>query len=308
MNESPPRPAPLLPPLLPSLSAIADNYDVILCDVWGVIHNGVASFAKATDALTRFRRQGGKVVLITNAPRPSEKVRAFLDQLAVSRESYDQIVSSGDVTVSLILERGGQALAHIGPPQDRSLFDVAERQSCRKLRFAGLADADFVVCTGLDDADREIPTDYRPRLDIMRRRALTMICANPDIVVEVGDRLVYCAGALAEAYQAIGGPVIQAGKSYPPIYHRALTEAAQALGVAPAALDKKRVLAIGDAMHTDIKGAQAMALATLFVTSGIHRAQLHGGAETPQRAAAAFHQFFEDTGFAPSFATAELAW
>lgn len=306
MNNSPPRPAPLSPPLLTGLSEIADNYDVILCDVWGVIHNGVSSFAKATDALTTFRRRGGKVVLITNAPRPSEKVRAFLDQLSVPRESNDQIVSSGDVTVSLILERDGQTLAHIGPAQDRSLFEVAQRQSGRKLHFAPLAEADFVVCTGLDDADRESPADYRPRLDLMGRRALTMICANPDIVVEVGGTLVYCAGALAEAYAAIGGPVIQAGKPYPPIYHRALAEAAQALGVAPAALDKKRVLAIGDAMHTDIKGAHGMGLATLFVTSGIHRAELQ--AETPERAAAAFHQFFEDTGFRPSFATAELVW
>lgn len=308
MNEISPRPAPPLPPWLPRLSAIADDYDVILCDVWGVVHNGVSSFAKATDALTRFRQRSGKVVLITNAPRPSEKVRAFLDQLAVPRESYDQIVSSGDVTVSLILERSGQALAHIGPFQDRSLFEVAERQSGQRLRFAQLAEADFVVCTGLDDADRESPDDYRPRLELMAQRALTMICANPDLVVEVGARLVYCAGALAEAYEALGGAVIQAGKPYPPIYQRALAEAARALGIAPAALDKKRVLAIGDAMATDIKGGHAMALATLFVTSGIHRAELEASAETPERAAAAYHQFFEETGFAPNFVTAELAW
>jgi HAD superfamily hydrolase (TIGR01459 family) len=302
MNETLARPAPPLP--LPRLAAIAENYDVILCDVWGVIHNGVAHFPKAVEALTNFRRRGGKVILITNAPRPSEKVRAFLDQLAVPRESYDAIVSSGDVTVSLILERKDQALAHIGPAYDRSLFEVAERQTGCKLRFAKLAEADFVVCTGLDDADREGPQDYRARLELMRERALTMICANPDIVVEVGSRLVYCAGALAEAYEAMGGSVIQAGKPYAPIYSRALAEAARSFGMKP--VDRQRVLAIGDAMHTDIKGGHAMGFATLFVTSGIHRAQL--SAETPERAAAALHQFLEGTGFAPSFATAELAW
>ena len=310
MNASTSRPVPDLPPLLSGLSAIAENYDVILCDVWGVIHNGVNYFAKATDALTAFRRRGGAVILLTNAPRPGEKVRGFLDHLGVPHDAYDCLVSSGDVTISLILGRGERPLAHIGPPQDRSLFEVAERICAKKLHFAALEAADFVVCTGLDDADRETPADYRGRLELMRRHGLDLICANPDIVVEVGERLVFCAGALAEAYAEMGGRVIQAGKPYAPIYARALAEASSLLTRAGAQrpLDPERILAIGDSMQTDIKGAQAQSLATLFVTSGIHRAEVHAAAQAPEFDAAAFHQFFETTGFAPTAAIAELVW
>jgi HAD superfamily hydrolase (TIGR01459 family) len=304
-----------MPQLLGGLHEIADNYDVILCDVWGVIHNGVTHFPKAAEALTRFRAKGGVVVLITNAPRPHGKVIEFMDVLGVPRSAFDGLVSSGDVTVSLILERGDRPLAHIGPAQDRSLFDAAKDLSGKPVQFAGLEAADYVVCTGLFDADKERVDDYAARLDLMRRRDLEFICANPDIVVEVGTTLVYCAGALAEAYEAIGGRVIQAGKPYPPIYQRALADAARFAGKP---FDLSRVLAIGDAMHTDIKGAQAQSLDALFVTSGIHRAKLHeaelNGAELHADApsaeldAAAFRQFFEDTGFAPRTAIAHLIW
>jgi HAD superfamily hydrolase (TIGR01459 family) len=292
------------PLLLRGLADIAGNYDVILCDVWGVIHNGVARFPQAVDALSRFRAKGGTVILITNAPRPRDKIIDFLDALGVAHAAYDGLVSSGDVTVSLILDRGDQPLAHLGPAQDRSLFAVVEAMSGRAVRFADLAKAAFVVCTGLDDADKETPEDYAARLSLMARHNLDFICANPDIVVEVGDRLIYCAGALAEAYAALGGPVIQAGKPYPPIYERALAAAARCSGKS---VDRARVLAIGDAMHTDIKGGQSQALATLFVTSGIHRGELHRAAASALDAAA-FRQFLESSGFAPTAAIAELVW
>ena len=213
------------PRLLGGLRDIAQDYDVILCDVWGVIHNGAAYFPKAVDALSRFRAKGGTVVLITNAPRPRGHVVDFLDSLGVPGTAYDGLVSSGDITVSLIVARGDQSLVHIGPMGDRSLFAAAEDLSGRAVRFAGFEEAGFVVCTGFFDPDRETLDDYSSRLDLMRRRDLDFICANPDIVVEVGDTLVYCAGALAEAYAARGGRVIQAGKPYPPIYARALAEA-----------------------------------------------------------------------------------
>ncbi len=293
------------PSLLAGLRDIAQDYDVILCDVWGVIHNGAAYFPKAVDALSRFRAKGGTVVLITNAPRPRGPVIDFLDSLGVPRAAYDGLVSSGDVTVSLIVARCDQPLAHIGPTQDRSLFAAAEDWSGRAVRFAPLEKAGFVVCTGLFDADHETPNDYLSRLDLMRRRDLDLISANPDIVVEVGSTLVYCAGALAEAYAALGGCVIQAGKPYPPIYARALAEAAALSGKD---VDLSRVLAIGDAMHTDIKGARAQSLNSLFVTSGIHRAELHGAPQTTELDAAAFRQFFENLGFAPSMASPELIW
>lgn len=293
------------PRYLNGLSEIAADYDVLLCDVWGVIHNGVAHFPKATDALQRFRANGGTVILITNAPRPSAKVVSFLDKLSVPRDAYDAVVSSGDVTVSLIAERQTQSLMHLGPAYDNALFDAAADVLGHAPHFAPLETADYVVCTGLLDDRIETPADYTGQLAAMRRRNLDFICANPDIVVQVGDTLIYCAGALAEAYEALGGTVIQAGKPYAPIYQRALQEAARLRGKIP---DSARVLAIGDAMHTDIKGAQRQSLATLFVTSGIHRAELHAAEVPSELDAAAVRQFFEDTGFAPMAAITELRW
>lgn len=291
---------------LAGLGEIASHYDVILCDVWGVIHNGVAHFAQAVAALSRFRAAGGTVVLITNAPRPGGKVVAFLDALGVPHTAYDALVSSGDVTVSLINARGPLPLAHIGPRQDHSLFAAAGERSGRPVRFAALDEAAYVVCTGLFDPDTETPADYAERFALMRQRGLEFICANPDIVVEVGDRLVYCAGALAEAYAAAGGIVIQAGKPYPPIYALALEEAARFAG--KSSIEPARVLAIGDAMRTDIKGGQEQSLATLFITTGIHRAELHPGPQASDLDASAFRQFFEATGFGPTAAMTHLAW
>ena len=299
-------PQTLPPPrFIGGLRDLAADYDVILCDVWGVVHNGIVQFAPATDALRRFREKGGHVVLVTNAPRPRWRVISLLDKLNVPHAAYNDAVSSGDVTVSLIRERGERPLAYIGPREDVEIFGEAEAQLGHKLRFVPLEAAAYVVCIGLEEAERETPADYTVRLRLLRGHDAEFICANPDIVVEHGDRLVYCAGALAEAYEALGGRVIQAGKPHAEIYRRALALAATARG---ASIDPRRVLAIGDSAHTDIKGAQAQGLATLFVTSGIHRAELHGEAGSGALDAAAFHQFVENLGFRPMAVATELKW
>jgi HAD superfamily hydrolase (TIGR01459 family) len=296
---------PQSPRFVSGLCELAADYDVILCDVWGVVHNGAIQYEKATDALRRFRDKGGSVVLITNAPRSRRRVLSFLDKLNVPRQAYDGVVTSGDVTISLIHERAGQPLAYIGPPDDMSLFAEAESSSDNKLRFAGLAKAAYVVCIGLEEAEHETPADYDTRLRLLRDHDAEFICANPDIVVEMGDRLVYCAGALAESYEALGGRVVQAGKPHAEIYTRALTLAAAARG---RPIDHARVLAIGDSAHTDIKGGQAQGFDTLFVTSGIHRAELHAENGNGPLNAAALHQFLDNLGFAPTAAAAELLW
>jgi HAD superfamily hydrolase (TIGR01459 family) len=303
MNAPHPPLMPAPPRFIRGLGKIAQHYDVILCDVWGVVHNGVVYYRDATDALARFRAQGGTIVLITNAPRPRQRVSVFLDGLRVPNAAYDGIVTAGDVTVSLILERGDLPLAHIGPADDVSLFAEAAALAGRPLRFAPLEEAAYMVCVGLDDAEHETPADYEPRFATMLARDVEFICANPDVVVEMGDKLVYCAGALAEAYAEMGGKVIQAGKPYRQIYERALALAANLRGAMPA---RSRILGIGDSAQTDIKGAQDQGLATLFVTGGIHRAELHpeGGALD----AAAFRQFVEGTGIAPTAAIPELVW
>jgi len=274
-----------------------------LCDVWGVIHNGVAYFEKAVDAAIRFRDQGGQVVLITNAPRPRAKIVHMLDRLAVPHEAYDGVVSSGDVTIAMIVARGGAPLAHIGPGFDESLFIAAEELGGRAVVRVPIEEASYVVCTGLKDFDHDKPADYEAQLRAMRERGLDFICANPDLVVEVGETLYYCAGALAELYAAMGGTVVQAGKPYAPIYERAIALAAEARG---SAIARGRVLAIGDGIHTDIKGGMNNGLDTLFVTSGIHRPQLQGAGGVIDWAQ--LQKLCEASGVEPGAVLSELVW
>jgi len=258
------------------LGEISDRYDAILCDIWGVLHNGVVSFAPASKALASFRRRGGAVVLITNAPRPSPPIRRQVLRLGVPPEAFDAIVTSGDVTIALMGEQAGDRVLHIGPGRDLSLFDAAAAEATGgRPRLLALEDAHYALCTGLRNDESETPDDYEPELLAMAARGMTMICANPDIVIHRGETLVHCAGALARRYEELGGPVIYAGKPHAPIYDRALALAERARG---AAIDKSRVLAIGDGMKTDIAGAARAGLDALFVTGGIHRS-LHG--ETP---------------------------
>jgi HAD superfamily hydrolase (TIGR01459 family) len=285
-----------LPPLLPHFSALASDYDVLLSDVWGVVHNGVAAFPPACDALMRARARGATVVFITNAPRQSEVVARQLDKLHVPREAYDAIVSSGDVTRNALAQHAGQSMFHIGPERDRSIY------SGLNLRFAPLEQADFVICSGLDDDDVETPDDYRDRLDLMRKRKLFMVCGNPDVVVERGDRLVYCAGSIADLYATLGGEVLYAGKPYRPIYELALAKAEAASG---RQVPLKRVLAIGDSVRTDLKGARTAGIDFLFVTSGIHAEEL-GGRERPD--AKALSSVFTAAGEMPKAVMRQLVW
>jgi HAD superfamily hydrolase (TIGR01459 family) len=283
-----------LPVFSDRFSALAPNYDLLLSDVWGVVHNGVAAFPAACDALQRFRAGGGSVMLITNAPRPGVAVARQLDHFGVPRAAYDGIVSSGDITRAVILARPGESVFHLGPERDRSIFDGLD------LRFAPVETADYVVCSGLRDDERETPESHRPLLESMHARDLFMLCGNPDVMVERGDRLVYCAGAIADLYATMGGEVLYAGKPYRPIYDQALAKAGQARA-APVTLG--RVLAIGDSVRTDLKGARALGVDFLFVTSGIHAEEL-GGREHPD--AAALRDIF--AGAAPKAIMRRLVW
>lgn len=277
-----------LPPVLDHIAPIAAGRAGVLCDIWGVVHNGVATHPTAIAALSAFRATGGAVVLITNAPRPSSDVRAQLDRLKVPAECYDAIVTSGDVARVIVTERDGGHIYHLGPDKDLGLFEGLN------LARVAPSDAHAVLCTGLFDDETETPADYAGLLAELRALGLAMICANPDIQVEKGDRLIYCAGALAEAYRAIGGEVIFTGKPEAPIYRVALAELARITGrpVVP-----REVLAIGDGMKTDYAGAIAQDLDFVFIASGLSvtagsdhdaRAQIQGlfaGAAKPPIAA-----------------------
>lgn len=259
-------PSTASPPAIPVIAHVAElaaTSDLWLVDIWGVMHNGVRPFADAVEACQRFRAAGGTVLLLSNAPRPAASVAQQLDKIGVSRTAYDAIVSSGDAARASIADAvaRGASIGHIGPERDRPLFDGLG------VVFAPVDKAAVAVCTGLYDDTTETPDDYTPMLRALKARDVQMICANPDLTVERGGSLVYCAGAVAAAYEALGGAVFYAGKPHLPVYDMAFETAARLRG---GEVPKARTLAIGDGIRTDIKGAAAAGVRSVFVASGIH--------------------------------------
>ncbi|MDX2237027.1 MAG: TIGR01459 family HAD-type hydrolase [Hyphomonadaceae bacterium] len=262
-----------------SLDWIASAYDAVFCDVWGVVHNGRAAFAPALAALQRFRARGGHVLLLTNVPKPNDPIPGQLDRLGVPRDAWDAIVTSGDAIRLELAKRAPGPMHKIGPPHDAALW------AGLGLAFADLETAAFIGISGLNHDERETPEDYRDLLARAKARDLALICANPDIVVRVGDRLVWCAGAIARDYAALGGRVVMAGKPHAPIYDLAFAKLADGLG---RAIERARVLCIGDGVGTDVKGANAQGLDVVFIASGMHgEALMTDGALDPDKARAA---------------------
>jgi HAD superfamily hydrolase (TIGR01459 family) len=249
------------------LRDLTAGVDVILSDVWGVIHDGVHGFPEACKALQTFRAQGGTVIMITNAPRPADSVQRQLRKMEISDETYDAIVSSGDLTRSFVAAHPTQPVFQIGPGRDHSIFRGLD------VTFTEFEDARYIVCTGPFNDEVETEEDYREMMEEARKRNLTFICANPDMVVERGDRLITCAGAIAELYRSLGGEVIFYGKPHRPIYDRALELAAEKRG---GTTPSNRILAIGDSVRTDLTGANLMGLDCLFLTRGIHAVDFEG--------------------------------
>ena len=255
--------------------ALSKRFPVWFCDIWGVVHNGKRASRSACRALAAHRRQGGVVILITNAPRPASAVLPQLESLKVSPKCYDAIVTSGDVTRALIQPYAGGNVFHLGPQKDHALLKGLP------VRFTGHEQADVVLCSGLyNDLEDELE-DYDPLLASLRQRGLEMICANPDKVVQYGDRLIPCGGALAERYENAGGKVIMAGKPFAPIYDASRQKAAAALDRMP---QNRELLALGDSLSTDITGARDYDIAAAFISGGIHDGQTAGN--TPQQLAA----------------------
>ena len=249
------------------LRDLVGGVEVILSDIWGVVHNGLESFPEACEALHTYRQRGGTVILITNAPRPADSVQRQLRKLGVADETYDAIVSSGDLTRNFVADHPGKKIFWIGPERDSSIHRGLDAV------MAPLEQADYIICTGLFDDETESAEDYRVMMLRAREHKLPLICANPDIVVERGDRLIYCAGAIAELYRELGGEAIFYGKPHRPIYERAMALAAERRGQ-PTSLD--RVLAIGDSVRTDLTGALGFGIDCLFLTRGIHSEEFEG--------------------------------
>lgn len=248
-------------PVIGGISELAATSDAWLVDVWGVMHNGAVAFKAAADACTSFRNAGGYVVLLTNAPRPGPAVVHQITRLGVPQTAYDAVLSSGDVTRGLVTEWRDKRIHHLGPARDRGIFEGID------IKFATSIEADIVVVTGLLDDETETPEDYTTTLKSLQRRNIAMLCANPDLKAERGDKIVFCAGALAEAYEKFGGDVVYAGKPHLPIYELALSMIDNARGQQT---PKDRILAIGDGLKTDMAGAAAAGLRSVFIASGLH--------------------------------------
>jgi len=284
----------MLPRLISGLSEIAPDYDALICDVWGVVHDGHRHHPAAAEALYRFKRNHGPVVLLTNAPRVPAEVAAQCASYGLPPDCYDTIVSSGGAAREELARRSASRalpLYYIGPDRDLTMVEGLD------VVRTGIAQAEVALAIGLRDDMTETVEDYAGELAAMRARGLTMLCANPDLVVHRGSRLVYCAGALAQAYEALGGAVIYYGKPHLPVYESALAQLAALLGHAP-----NRPLAVGDGLLTDIKGANAAGLEALFIADGVHGEEI--APYTDEHLAALFTRF----GAMAGSATRKLSW
>lgn len=237
------------------------KYPIWFCDIWGVVHDGYKPFTTTCAALAAHRENGGSVILVTNSPRTANGVVLQLNEIGVAHESYDAVVTSGDVTRTLMVEHGGAELFHLGPARDYSIYDGLA------IKRVELEQANAILCTGLFDERNETPADYAALLLQIKNLGLAMICANPDKVVRKGEALIYCAGSLADEFLKIGGKVLMAGKPFAPIYDLAVIKAETLRG---APVLKSQILAIGDGPETDIKGAADYGLPCVLITGGIN--------------------------------------
>ena len=279
------------PPILSSIATLADTSEAWIVDIWGVMHNGARAHAAAGDACRRFRARGGIVVLLSNAPRPFSAVIPHMTSLGVDPDAYDTGVTSGDATREMIADWQGRPLLHIGPERDRGLFEGYD------VHFSAPETAEVVICSGLHDDSKETPADYATLFEKLLARGVPMICANPDIMVERGEDLLYCAGALAADYEAKGGKVTYAGKPHTPIYDRTLREISRLKGRRVA---KESILCIGDGVETDLKGAHNAGFRSVFIASPIF---LPEGLSAP-----ALTKLFADRPFSPVAALPALMW
>ncbi len=287
--------------ILPGLAGIADRYDAFILDLWGVVHNGHAPYPGALECMARMREGGRKVILLSNAPRTNGYVVEFLKTIGVPREAYDLILTSGDMTREILETRGETFLKNgesrfyqIGAARDKGLEDGLDFK-----RISDMEDAEFIICTGLVNDEVETPENYRLLLEKALAHNLTMICANPDLTVMRGEKSIYCAGSIAALYEEMGGDVILYGKPYLETYKRTIQKLE---------LDgPDRVLAVGDSMRTDIKGARGAGIDSVLIGGGIHAEEwglASGQAPSPEQIEAVS----ELHGFSPTFVTAHMVW
>ncbi len=290
--------------ILERLSDISASYDVLLCDLWGCLHNGERPFAAAVAALAGFREGGGRVVLLTNSPRPEPSVQRQLDGMGVPRDVYDLIVSSGDAAQAGMLAGAvGRKVWHVGPERDGRFFTAIPDHlaDAPEVERVGFEAAEGIVCTGQFSDDDE-PEQYRGRFLAARERGMKLLCANPDIVVDQGERRLWCAGALAKLYTEMGGESLYFGKPHPPIYDLAQ----QRLAASGGAVAPDRILAVGDGIFTDVQGAVSEDIDVIFITGGLAAEETGTAGMDDQPDADRLRAFLEGSGLSPTYAMGGL--
>ncbi|MFC7705348.1 TIGR01459 family HAD-type hydrolase [Plastorhodobacter daqingensis] len=269
--------------IIQSLSDISEQYDALFCDLWGCVHNGQQAYPAAIAALQAFRSKGGSVILMTNAPRPGPAVSATFDRLGIPRDAWDAIVTSGDAAqAGMIMGAVGRKVWHLGPPKDEPFFTEIpdDLRALGSVERVPLEEAEGIVCTGLFDEMSETPEEYRGTLLRAKYAGMKLLCANPDIVVDLGEDRIFCAGALAELYTEMGGQSLYFGKPHPPIYDLARRR----LTAMDKVIDDRRILAVGDGIFTDVQGGVSEGIDTLFITGGLAANELGEDPEHPQEA------------------------
>ncbi|WP_339769892.1 TIGR01459 family HAD-type hydrolase [uncultured Pseudosulfitobacter sp.] len=252
--------------IITALSDVSDRYDALFVDLWGCVHNGVTAFPDAVAALQAYRKTGGTVVLVTNAPRPRASVTTQIAKMGVPDDAWDTIATSGD-SARTAMYRGavGQKVFFIGESRDTNFFDpIGVVDEPVDIQIVPLEEAEGIVCTGPFDPMADID-DLRPQLLYAKQKGMKLLCANPDIVVDRGDVREWCAGAVAKLYTEMGGESLYTGKPHPPIYDLARLR----LGEINRKTDSGSILAIGDGVLTDIQGAQGEDIDSLFISGGL---------------------------------------
>ena len=287
-------------PIIDSLAEIQDRYDALFCDLWGCLHNGITPFPEAVSALQAFRARGGKVVLLTNAPRPRAEIAEQIGAMGVPDDAWDTIATSGD-SARFAMFQGvvGTNVYHIGEQRDLRFFEPIHLiENCPTINRVPLAEAEGIVCTGPADALAD-PDVNRPDFLYAKQKGLKLLCANPDIVVDRGETREWCAGALAKLYTEMGGESLYFGKPHPPVYDLSRRRLAE-LGVE---IPDSRILAVGDGILTDIKGALGEDIDSLFITGGLAARETKTNGNPDQ---AALDAFLAAEMITPTYAIGQL--
>ncbi len=287
-------------PVLSGVSEIISRYDGFILDLWGCVHDGVKPFPGVLDALMRLKTADKRVMLLSNAPRRAAAAGQFTAKLGVGPEYYESLLSSGEAAWLALKMRDdpwyaplGTRALKIGPERDNSMLEDNGLTAARDP-----AEADFVICTGPIEDHFDLAA-HEDLLEACRRRNLKMVCANPDLVVMRGEQRLICAGSIAERYIEMGGDVRMEGKPFPSIYARAL----KMLGVA----DKRRVIAFGDSLRTDVAGARGAGIDVAFIPGGIHAGELGiVMGQTPEPQAVA--RMLANVTLHPTYVLPELRW